>query len=267
MKELIVTIDQEEKLKLYDYFSRYLLVSSSFSMGHLYGLDDDTIIRICNSNTSKDLYLLVDRVLFDKDLKSLEELIVKTKDNIKGYFFSDFSVFNILSRLGISNLGIYYSQTQIVSNLELEAFNDLGLESIFFSENATIQTIHHSRLDIKKGIMIYGYQNVFYSRRSLLSDFAKKTLQKSAFSQDVYLIKDQKRDEKNYIFENEHGTYIFTDYIVNHFKELVEFINIGFNLLLVDDNLIETKDFMRIVDSLKECKFPRPQNGEIDKYE
>ncbi len=253
--EKIVTIDQENKINTYHFFDGFLLVNKKYSCFHFNHLSLNKCYQLTSQihNMGKKAYLLIDRVLFDDDLRNLKRTIVRfEKVNIDGFFFSDLGLIPLLKELGILNKGIYYSQTQIVSEMELETFNHFGLKGIFASKEFPKENISKVIGKYPLGINVYGYKNLFYSRRKLLSAYKEEFNEKGKYIHNQnFKIKEKKRDIKNLIFEDQYGTYIFTDYIDNQLNNLLTYQEKRLKYALFDDNLVDFDKFISDMSLLK----------------
>lgn len=271
--EKVITLDELSKLSIYSYFDGYLLVIKKFSAFHFNQMnkkDTITAIKIIH-DLGKKAYLLIDRIFFNDELKELKKFILElNKYHPDGYFFSDIGVLQLLLDLKLNDKGIYYSQTNIVSSLELSAFNDFNLKCIFVSKDYNYQNLIKNLPIINNiGVNIFGYRNLFYSRRLLLSSYKEEYKLKDRLSNsNKYLIKEQTRETKSIIYEDKYGTYVFTDYIDNHLNEMFDLTDAGVSMLLFDDNFIEEENINRLLNFLQnpEKKY-QLQGKEKDTYE
>ena len=255
--EKIITLDKVSKLDRYVYFDAYLLVNKSFSAFHNLTLSDESTIRMVKRihKLNKKAYVLLDRVLFNDELVELKELVNKLEEvNCDGYFISDLGAINMLKEMGLNNKTFFYSQTQIVSKLEYKAYNTYKFKGIFVSKDYPLDNlIKCANENTGVGVNIYGYRNLFYSRRALLSAYKDEYNLKGKFTQSSsYLLREQKRTTKSIIYEDKHGTYVFTDYIDSHLNEIHELEDNHVEYILIDDNFVEEEQMERVLDFIKE---------------
>ena len=251
--EKVITIDKKEKIEKYDIFDSYLLVNKNFSSFHKYGLSNNSCLELLNQihKKNKKAYILIDRVYFNDDLKRLSRFINELEENsCDGYYFSDLGVYQLFNNLNLKHKLIYFSQTQIVSAMELESFLSLGIDSVYISKDLPLKSLENYQNNNKVGIVCFSYRNLFYSRRKLLSSYCEEYNLPKYYSKNKYLIREQKRRQKNIIFEDRNGTYIFTDYIENHLNELDKFISLNIKSILFDDNFVEEEIVYKVLDYL-----------------
>ena len=269
--ELIITLDKLSKIDLYRDFDSFLIVNQDFSAFHKFGLSSSstkTAIKKLHA-LNKKAYVLLDRLFFNEELVKLDSYIDELeKLACDGYFFSDLGFLKLLKNKNLVNKGIYYSQTQIVSSLELSAYLDEGLSGIFVSKDYPLNNLKTCLTKYDSvGINIYGYRNLFYSRRKLLSAYQDEYELKGKFNKsDAYLIREQKRTTKSIIYEDDFGTYVFTDYIDSHLSEIEDFKNAKY--LLIDDNFIEAEYMVKVLDFIHKSETKYELNElEKDTYE
>ena len=241
--ELIVTISEINELELFSNASSFLINSKVYSSLEYKTAPTNTIFRLVKKikDLNKKAYVLIDKLMFDEEYPNLLSFITKIeKEGVDGYFFADLGVYELLDELGLKDKAIYYSQTQIVSTMEGRQYFSLGMKGIFASRYLSYEKVKELIKDVNLGLRIFGYHNLFYSRRGLLTAYKEEFNLSGKYDRtDNYTIKEMKRDVKNPIFENDNGTYIFTDYIDNHFSELDELNSLGLSYGLIDTNLLD----------------------------
>lgn len=257
--EIIVTISNLEELETFKNVSSFLVVSKYFASLEYETACTIRMTKIINkiNEDNKNAYVLIDRLMFDEDYESLKQFITKMeKLNVKGYFFADLGVYDLLSKMGLKDKAMYYSQTQIVSTMEGKEYFSLGMKGIFASRYLSYNKVKELAKDVSLGIKIFGYHNLFYSRRKLMTDFKEEFDMKGKYtSSSRYTIKEMKREVKNPIFENEFGTYIFTDYIDDHFDELKELEEVGLKYALVDTNLLDEELIKQLASKIEDYSY------------
>ena len=257
--EKVITIDKINKIEMYNLFDSYLLVNKNFSAFHINGLSNKTCLSLIDRihNKNKKAYILIDRILINEELEELKVFIYRLEEKgIDGYFFSDLGVLQLLKNLELLDKAILYSQTQIVSGLELSAYKKLGLKTIFVSKDLPYDNLlkASNKYDVV-GVNVFGYRNLFYSKRLLLSAYKEEFKLKDKFiNSNKYLIREQKREVKSIIFEDQYGTYVFTDYIENHLNEISELDQNHVKMILFDDNFISSDLMEKVIAYLEEPK-------------
>ncbi len=256
--ETIVSIDSEYKIDRYSMFNSYLLVNKNFSCFHFYSLSNQKCIDMIDKihTLNKKAYILLDRVMFDEDIYKVKMYVKDLiKHDIDGYFISDLGLIELFKEIGLNEKVFYYSQTQIVSQMELDAFDSLNLKGVFVSKDYNLEQVLKISNKYSVGINVFGYRNLFYSKRQLLSAYKTEfNLNGKFYHSNKYLIKERKRTMRNPIFENKYGTYIFTHEPLNLLNHYNEIRNCKIKYILFDDNLIEYESFINVIKSFFNLK-------------
>lgn len=256
--ELLITINSLKEIDLFNKVDGYVINVDSYSsfyqntcsIFHSY-----RIINKCKKN-NKRVYVNLDAVFFNNDFSSLEEYIDRLEEKkIDGYFFSDLGLLKLLKNKDLIKKSVYFSQTQIVSSLEFETYSSLNLKACFVSKDLEYSYVLESAKKANLGLVLYGYHNLFYSRRKLLTSYKDEYDLKGKFNfSSAYTIREQKRTTKSIVYENNRGTSIFTDYIDNHLKEYIELENNQVSMVLIDTNFISRDTILTIIDKIEKIK-------------
>lgn len=249
MMEVVVTVDATEKVGRYALLDSFLLVLLRFSAFHRNGLNDFEWTSVAEElhRKRKKVYLLMDRVFFDADFPLMEQWILQAENlSVDGYFVSDPGMIAFLQKRGLASKTIYYSQTQIQSLMEATAFLNRGIFRVFLSGEAIDSPIREVPRGL--GIRLFCYPNLFYSRRKLLNSGGNPEE-----DSDIFQIRECNRTMKLRIFQNEYGTYIFSDRPENRLAWLSEpesRIDMG----LIDDQFVDSDTLDRILRFCKEAR-------------
>lgn len=182
-------------------------------------LDIDSIIEIA-SNTDKKIYVAINKMIHNKDLELVKEVLPKIKNSkIYGILFYDLGVFNLIKKLDIDK-ELIISQEHLNASTKSNLFYyNKGIISSYITSDITFEEIKNIKNNTKMNIYytVYGYLPIFYSRRLLLTNYFK------------YIDKDM-NDNRYYIFNNDlrymiiehnYGTIIYSP-LVNLLKKKKE---------------------------------------------
>ena len=197
---------------------------------------------LSNIKTNKKIALNVDKIITENELPALKEFLKESlKYNIDYYIFSDLSVYNILNDLGVKNKFIYNAKTLLCSSYDIKSYNELGIICLASTEITLDDVINISNLE-NNAILVYGYSNIFYSKRKLISLYSNY-INKNIKLDDGYII-EETRKEKYKIFENNNGTFIYTPYIYYLFNELND-INKN-NIFMINSTFLNEEDLIKV---------------------
>jgi putative protease len=174
---------------------------------------------------NKETILKVDKIMEEDDLDDLYKFLDNAMElGIDYYMFTDMSVLNYFKEKNEMNRLIYASKTMNCSYNDISYYQSQGIK-VIPSNELTLEDLHEIvKLD---NIVIdgYGYSSIFYSKRKLLTLFKEYIESEDDFTNQLFTIKEEKRENRYPIFENKNGTFIFTanKYVI--YKELEELQN------------------------------------------
>lgn len=251
-EKIIVNINNISDIEKYKSkeINNFLIPLDGFCVGYnTWKLED-----LKNLNT--EYYLLLNRLLTFKDLDNLKN-ILKYIDTtyLKGIFFEDLAVLEIIKELNLNVEKIYFPNHFGTNYASINAFLKRGIDSMVISNEITKEEVEEILSKVSKSVVvpILGYNQIMYSRRNLISNYNKEydlTLNKNN------QITEQVTKRKFNIKENEYGTVIFDEDIYNNIELLKLKNNVKFYLINSTDlSLEEIILFLERNNSLKNNSF------------
>ncbi len=155
-----------------------------------------------------DGFVLINRILDDFDLDKLDKLLHEN-NNIKGIVFDDLGIIDIVSDLNITKILLinHYANNYRSINYYLEY-----VDSVVVSSDITEEEIINIVKNTKKRVVVnvFGMKDLMYSRRLLLTNYAKHYNIKNENILDVKI-----KDKGFRVIENEYGTYFYASSYYN----------------------------------------------------
>lgn len=253
MSNILIYVDKLEYISDYRKagVSAFLFGLSNYCVGYnTYTLDDIKNVEVSNK------YLLINRVL---DCKAIDELKVILKDisGIKGIVFEDIGLVNVLNDFEGEKI---LFQNHFGTNKDSINFWLDRVDSVFVSNEITYDEIDYICKNVKKDVVLhlYGYNQVMYSRRLLLSNWSERfNIEKKSTN----VISDISSGIKFRAMENEYGTVMYSQNVFNG-SRLLGLDNVKYyyvNTTMVDHNVI--MDFL----TNKEHSSEDEDNGFLDR--
>lgn len=253
MSNILIYVDKLEYISDYRKagVSAFLFGLSNYCVGYnTYTLDDIKNVEVSNK------YLLINRVL---DCKAIDELKVILKDisGIKGIVFEDIGLVNVLNDFDGEKI---LFQNHFGTNKDSINFWLDRVDSVFVSNEITYDEIDYICKNVKKDVVLhlYGYNQVMYSRRLLLSNWSERfNIEKKSTN----VISDISSGIKFRAMENEYGTVMYSQNVFNG-SRLLGLDNVKYyyvNTTMVDHNVI--MDFL----TNKEHSSEDEDNGFLDR--
>ncbi len=244
--EYVVTIQKYDQINNFQDADSFLLGDSSFCVRPESFFNKKEIKRIkqiCEKQ-GKKLYVLVNKIFFDYELKKVEDYLAFLKEiDVDGIFFCDFSVYMIAKKLKIEEKLVFYHETFLRSASDIQTYIDVGFKKIVISKDAHIDDINNIDAKYKDsiGIFAHGYFPIYYSKRKTITNHFKRfNLKENKEKLYHYNLKENSRDELYPIIENKNGTIIYYHTplcYINEMKTLKEKVS-----FVVIDSVFETTE-------------------------
>jgi len=156
-----------------------------------------------------DGYIFVNRILDNKGIDDLKEILSNLPTNIKGIIFDDLGVLEIIKNLQIEKI-LYLSHFNTNSE-SVNIYLDY-VDSVIVSTDITREEIEYIIKNAKKEIVLFtfGYTGVMYSRRLLIDNYNKFY---NLESENPIVIDNT--GHKFIVYENEYGTYFYHEKLFN----------------------------------------------------
>ena len=197
-------------------------------------LDIDSIIEI-NNSTDINITIAINKMIHNSDLEYVREVLLKVKNTSINILFNDLGVFNIIKELELDNKLIIYGEHLNLSIGSNSFYKERGVSSTYISSDITYKEINSIKENTNMEVYytVYGYLPIFYSRRSLLTNYFKY-INKDKNS-DTYYIYD--KDDKYMVKEKEYGTIIYSPLInlINELDKIKNIDNLVIDLSYIDD--------------------------------
>ncbi len=132
--------------------------------------DLDKIRQICDSSERKPkMYLTLNTIIYDNELKKLESLFKKIKNKVDAVICWDLSVISLCKRYGIP---FHVSTQASIANSESAKFyKDLGAERVVLARELNLKQIKNISGSIEVECFIHGAMCVSISGRCFTSQF------------------------------------------------------------------------------------------------
>lgn len=241
MKEkVIVSINQIEEIEEYKKvgISTFLFALQDFSVGY----ENTFAIEKINEIEEENKYILINRVL---DCDSVEKLrvLLKQTNHIKGIFFEDIAVYQIVKKEGLSYELIAF-QNHFGSNIKSIDFWLNLIDSVVICNELTkeeIETI--TKKSVKPIVLqVFGYNQVMYSRRLLLSNFCEEF---HLVPRTKNVLKEKVTGITFRAFESGYGTVLYSSKIFNGLK-LMDLDNVKY--YYINSTFLSCKDIINALE-------------------
>ena len=234
MSNILIYVDKLEYISDYRKagVTAFLFGLSNYCVGYnTYDLESIKNVEVSNK------YLLINRVIDCDGIDKLKE-ILKDIGDIKGIVFEDIGVLNVINELGLDVEKILF-QNHFGTNKDSINFWLDKVDSVFVSNEITYDEIDYICKNVKGNVVLhlYGYNQVMYSRRLLLSNWSDRFNIEKKYTN---VISDKATGIKFRALENDYGTVMYSENIFNG-RRLLGLDNVKYyyvNTTLVDHDVI-----------------------------
>lgn len=248
MKKFIVNAGSRDELNyLKDLDISGIIVSlEGLSASYNFTVSLDEIDDIIRMYQDKMVIISMNKIMYDKDLALIERTLRVLKEKKVLIMFYDMGVFNIAIRLGMSEMLIISQEHLNASTISNRFYQKRGINYSYITSDITYNEVSEIKDSGMKILYnIYGHIPMFYSRRSLISNYLKYINKRK--NGNLYYMKHN--DDFYPIKEESEGTCIYSKCI-----DLTSEISKMDDDIYLVINLFDThnyKDIMKKIISMK----------------
>lgn len=223
--------------------SAFIFGLKDYSSGYYNNLEIDEIREIVKNNKDIEVFISADKNLFNDELKDLEKKLKKLNEiDIKGLLFYDMAILRMKKNNNFK-FDLVWNQTFMVTNYNTcNYYYEKGVKYGFVSKEITLPEINEISTNTKMELFtfVFGYPNMSYSRRKLLTNFYESIGKKK--EKDLYIIKNN--DEDYIVREEDEGSSFYYGKILNYAKVLND---INAKYLVLNDSFIDDDTFEKVL--------------------
>lgn len=204
-------------------------------------------IKKIKKNTKKEIFVVINRMMFNKDIEPLKE-VLKELETLKltGIFFYDLSILQLKKELNLKT-DLVWNGTHITTNYKTcDYYFQKGVKYAYLSNEITLKEV----LEIKEKSQItpmftlIGYPTVATSRRKLITNYNKMHNLENTKSLEI---EEKITKEKYYVEENQFGTTFTYGRVLNNISALEKLKEIDFPYIILNEEKIKHDVFQKII--------------------
>ncbi len=247
MSNIIVIPNNKENINsILDTGSNILIGIEGYSINTL-NLNIEDIKSLLNINTN--IFISLNKNISNDKLDDVEKLLIDIeKMNIKGLFYSDVAIVSIVTRLNL-NINLIWANEHLTTNyFTINYWSNYGVNGVFLSNEITKDEIAEIIDNTYSMVIVqlFGFIPMYASKRHAIKNYLnhfKIDLNSSRY----YLFKENK---KYPIIDNEDGTIIYTNFILNGLKEYLE-LKDKLDYVLINGYSIDDNNLLKVIDCFK----------------
>lgn len=205
-------------------------------------------------NNPKRTVVLMNRLFPEGEKEKAKEMLSQLVKVVDAVMFADIGFMKLAQEKNFVGKMIYRPETLMTSVNDISFWSSLGLQSVQISPLLTEEEILTIASKVPHtGLQIHGRMLMSVSKRKLLSAYQQLTnCQNLHEEKDLYL-QEMKRDGKMPIYENEYGTYIYSDFIQESFSYMPKLMEAGIERFEIDGNGLEMNALLDAVKLYRDC--------------
>ena len=242
MKKIIIDYHKGMDLNNLDCYGVIVsLKGYSLSPIKSFTLKESLLISDLIKQSNKKSFILMDKIITQLEVNKLIKDIKIIIDNFDYIIYSDMA---FLSLVNNKEKLIYYPKTLINSTNEIRFYQNKKI-NVIISNELSIDEIKEIDKNVSYSIEAFGYHQMFYSKRKLISLYKDYYNANYVNNKKVYFLKEEKRDDLYSIVEKKDATLIYTDYCYFLFDELLELNNCDF--IYLNSSFIKLETYLTII--------------------
>lgn len=199
---------------------------------------------------NKEIFILLNKNMFNADLNYLKETLLELNNyHIKGVIFYDMSVVNLYRKLDLNYDLIWYQEHMTTNYSTVNFMVDQGIKYAYISNDITLREMKEIKQNTKSKLItnVFGYLPIFNSRRPLVTNYLKTFKLKKQLS-NAYL----KQEGCHYPITEEHETVLYSSFILNGLKEMLD---LDYDYFVLNSFKIEDDKFEKVIDIFNEVDY------------
>lgn len=165
------------------------------------------------------------------------------------FYITDLGMAHILKELGAISRVIYDPITMIPNHLDALEYSSYGFYAVGLSNEIPLNDVKKilEHKEIKGFYQGFGYRQMFYSRRKLISLYEEKIGTKG--NHKNMFIQEATRQDQYPIYETEAGTYIYRNYLISLLEVMHE---LPVTFLYLEGLQLENEIFLEVLKIYRE---------------
>ena len=210
-------------LSLYHQADGIIVNSREFSTCNGFVVAKEALTSLSNQIKAQGKFaiLSIDRVIEEHDLNHLISYLDCVMPLFDYFIYSDMAVYGYFREHHQLEKLIFDGKTLIASSYDLAYYRRQAI-TCFLTNELSFAEIKEIASKERFAFTVYGYHQIFYSRRELLDLYQTFQHQQETLGKQLLSLKEELREEYYKIYQGEHGTFIYTPYIYMMFEEIKE---------------------------------------------
>ncbi|MBR2825055.1 MAG: U32 family peptidase [Solobacterium sp.] len=261
MGKLIISVNTKEMiLKSYEMGADEVVIS--LNQCSFNGLKKISLEEL-DSNIPVSIFF--NCCIFPEQIDEYHSLFEKIQSlKIQSIYFQDPIIILWAREFNCLEKCIYRPETLVTNQMDANWWYSRGLKSVSISPLITLEeTLHMIRNVPNSECVIHGHLMMSYSKRYLVSAFTNHNDLPSLRNNYDLTIQEEKRDGHMPIYEDENGTLIYTDFVLESFNELPILMKKGISRVFVNGEFLKDEELLDALSIYKQIMEEKDVQNQI----
>ena len=224
--ELLMTLRKKEQLERAVTLVDGIIVGKYFSSGYHFSMHEfNQIYSFCKAHQCR-FYIAMDNFVSENEKMLMYEYFdyIDSLD-VDGIFFHDLGIYDAAKSYNLLDKLIYDGRSVLCNSLDTAFLLDKGIDSVVLSRELTLSEITAivRNNPQKVNLQIFGHVRLSQSKRKFLTNYFREIHKDYDYlNKETLSLIEEKREYRMPILEEESGTSIYSDYILEMFSEIVD---------------------------------------------
>lgn len=221
-----------------------VLGDNTHCVRNVYNCSLAEIKELCSKKGESQIWVNVNAFFYEPQIVELEEYLQALSQlSIDRVIFNDYAVAQINYEQQL-NLKLHYDpNTLITSYGQFEFYVENGFTSVNLSNELFLPEIksilENKPMNLEISLQVHGFVLIMHSRWNLVTNFKDyiEDNDDEYIRNKIFYIKEEKRKYSNIIYEDAHGTHMFSGYELCLIKYLKQLFDYGVDYIRIDNIL------------------------------
>ncbi|MFV0379783.1 MAG: U32 family peptidase [Anaerorhabdus sp.] len=245
MKKLLSIKDISWISKVSELIDGIILSDSYHGSQYAFAFDKEQLKEGIKQAKENNLIcgILMTRMYTDKELDEAKNYLKWLKEeSVDLIYYQDPAIYILAEELKMSHLLVYDPDTLLTNGYDMQEVNKKGISHGVVSKDLTLDEIIEI-LDLVNGkseVIIFGYLKLSSSKRKFIQNYCDEIniLNTASKKDDVYLI-ESTREGKMPIFEDDQGTFVYSDFILCAYNEFNKLKDHNLEYARIDSHFLD----------------------------
>lgn len=224
----------------------YIIGINNLSVNCPFNVDVEDISQIIDNNIKKDIFISLNKNIFNEDLNYLEEVLNKiSKLKVAGIFYYDVSVLQLVKKLDIK-IPLVWAQEHLTTNyLTCNYYYDKGVKYAYLSSEITLNEVIEISEKSKISVIVplFGYLPMFNSKRHIVKNY----LDTFSLNSDEKIFYMEKENNYYPIVDDVIGTTVYGSNILNGLSDFDKLCEKNISYITLNSFNIDENTFKKVL--------------------